>query len=145
MIVTGIILFTLATFWVGRFVFSRGILLNQGNRFVTHNLSFSMTPSGVLRLKARGGKLTDSFDLSVEPEEIDLLAFSCGHRPMDKRLDKAGYRVYRLIHWQKSAKQNAVKTRIGDFTLHPKAQKRFQEFSSRLMNEQYEEQLQQWV
>ncbi|ELS47242.1 hypothetical protein C789_2979 [Microcystis aeruginosa FACHB-905 = DIANCHI905] len=64
---------------------------------------------------------------------------------MDKRLDKAGYRVYRLIHWQKAARQAAVKTRIGDFTLHPEAQKRFQQFSSRLLNEQYNNQVQRWV
>ena len=143
MIIAGILFFAVFIFFVGKFVLSRGILLNQGKSFFTHNVFFSRLHSGSLRLRARRGVLTDSFDLVVTRDEIDLLAFSCGHRPMDRRLDKAGYRVYRLIHWQNSAKQTALKTRIGDFTLHPKAQKRFQEFSDQLLDDQRDDQAEQ--
>ncbi|MCR2745202.1 hypothetical protein [Limnobacter parvus] len=117
---------------LGRYALQSGLLLNRGATFITHNLRFSKHASGELRLKARGGLLTDRFSVSLQPNEIDLLAFAVGHRPKNNKLDKAGYKVYRLVCVQPRNDSDALRTAIGDFTLTPSAQVKFERFTSKI-------------
>lgn len=126
----------IALLLVGRLVLQGGVLLNNGNKFITHNVRFSKLPNGQLRLKATGGLLTDRFDITVHPHEIDLFAFAIGHRPMNKGLDKQGYKVYRLVHIQQKVGAEVIRTTIGDFTLKPSAQNKFSQFTQQFMQSQ---------
>lgn len=118
---------------IARKALQSGLLLNHGKKFITHNVSFSKLPSGQLRLKARGGLLTDRFNITLPPSDIDLFAFAVGHRPKNKQLDKAGYKVYRLVCVQHAKNEEAIRTTVGDFTLKPNAQSKFEKFTSQLM------------
>lgn len=118
---------------IGRLMLQNGLLLDRGGKFITHNVQFSKLNGGELHLKARGGLLTDRFDIKLHPTDIDLMAFSIGHRPMNKSLDKSGYKVYRLVHVQRKANPELLRTTIGDFTLKPRAQNKFEKFAKQLL------------
>ncbi|BET24785.1 hypothetical protein EV673_3155 [Limnobacter thiooxidans] len=120
----------IVAFFVGRHILQGGLLLSNGEKFVTHNLRFQKLADGNLHLKAKGGLLTDKFDIKLHCNDIDMLAFAVGHRPMNKNLDKAGYKVYRLVHIQRKANPELLRTTIGDFTLKPSAQNKFKNFTS---------------
>lgn len=123
----------IAALLIGRQVLQSGLLLNNGNKFMTHNVRFKKLPTGELHLKATGGLLTDKFDIKLATSDIDLFAFAVGHRPINKGLDKAGYKVYRLVHVQRKASPEFLRTTIGDFTLKPSAQNKFQRFTSQFV------------
>lgn len=116
--------------FVGRYILQGGLLLSNGEKFITHNVHFQKLPDGHLHLKAKGGLLTDKFDIKLHCNDIDLFAFAVGHRPMNKNLDKAGYKVYRLVHVQRKANPELLRTTIGDFTLKPGAQEKFKNFTT---------------
>lgn len=118
---------------IGRQLLQGGLLLNNGDKFMTHNVRFKKLPTGELHLKATGGLLTDKFDIKLHTSDIDLFAFAIGHRPMNKGLDKAGYKVYRLVHVQRKASPEFLRTTIGDFTLKPSAQNKFERFTSQFV------------
>lgn len=128
-ITTGLI----AALLIGRQILQSGLLLNNGGKFITHNVRFSKLHSGELHLKATGGLLTDKFDIKLHPADIDLMAFAIGHRPMNKSLDKSGYKVYRLVHVQRKGNPELLRTTIGDFTLKPSAQNKFEKFTKQLL------------
>lgn len=131
-IATGLI----ACLIIARQILQSGLLLNNGDKFMTHNVRFKKQASGELHLKATGGLLTDKFDIKLHPNDIDLFAFSIGHRPMNKGLDKAGYKVYRLVHVQRKANPEFLRTTIGDFTLKPSAQSKFAQFTKQFIKEE---------
>lgn len=131
-IATGLI----ACLIIARQILQSGLLLNNGVKFMTHNVRFKKQTSGELHLKATGGLLTDKFDIKLHSDDIDLFAFSIGHRPMNKGLDKAGYKVYRLVHVQRKASPEFLRTTIGDFTLKPSAQSKFEQFTQQFVKDQ---------
>lgn len=133
MTIIAIITTLIVSVLIGRLVLQNGLLLDGGGKFITHNVQFSKLSDGQLHLKARGGLLTDRFDIKLRPADIDVMAFAIGHRPMNKNLDKSGYKVYRLVHVQRKADPDFVRTTIGDFTLRPSAQKRFERFAKQLL------------
>ena len=126
----------IAALIIGRLVLQSGVLINNCNKFVTHNLRYSKLPNDQLRLKGTGGLLTDRFDITLNIAEIDRIAFTSGHRPMNKSLDKQGYKVYRVVHIQKKSGAEVRRTIIGDFTLKPSAQNKFEQFTQQLMKSQ---------
>jgi hypothetical protein len=131
-IATGLI----ACLIIARQILQSGVLLDNGNKFMTHNVRFKKQVNGELHLKASGGLLTDKFDIKLHPNDIDLFAFAIGHRPMNKGLDKAGYKVYRLVHVQRKASPELLRTTIGDFTLKPSAQNKFAQFTKQFIKEE---------
>ena len=128
-IATGLI----AALLIFRQVLQGGLLLSNGETFITHNVRFKKLPTGELHLKAKGGLLTDKFDIKLLNSDINHAAFAIGHRPMNKRLDKAGYKVYRLVHVERKASPEGLHTTIGDFTLKPSAQVKFQRFTNQFV------------
>ena len=118
---------------IARKALQGGLLLNHGKKFITHNVSFTRLPSGDLRLKAKGGLLTDRFNITLPPSDIDIPAFAVGHRPKNRQLDKEGYKVYRLVCVQHAKNEGGIRTTVGDFTLKPKAQAKFEKFTSQLV------------
>lgn len=133
MIIIAITTALIVSLLIGRLLLQNGLLLGRGEKFITHNVRFSKLKNGELHLKATGGLLTDKFDIKLHCDDIDLLAFAIGHRPMNKNLDKAGYKVYRLVHVQRKASTELLRTTIGDFTLKPSAQNKFKNFANQYL------------
>lgn len=127
-----IVTFCAVSLSIYRLQLSRGLLAKKGKAFVTHNFLIELMPDNNVRLRARGGTLTDRFKLIVPLQNLDRNQLLVGQRPRDKNLDAKQLKIYRVATIPNPNDPKARGVVLGDFALTPQAQEKFAKFGQQL-------------